>query len=551
VSERTAKRRRKSSSKPKKPVAISTLRKNTFVADKDVHPNALTTKILGSLNPVTRTDLSDATKIKGGPTIYFKPGYEAKYAVASTRLARALGMETVISHNAFAHMNDEDGAVSGQVLGVPVRSVGHNKVTQIPEDFVLNPNDGPTPQDFKRWLVSVGAAVIQKPDGQYYEVSDYVQNPINYKDPRIQKGMSDLQIFDAISGQIDRHGGNIYIDPATGKVTGIDDDASMKDLPWGVDRPYQKYPGLAPLVDRTTVQKVLALQPEDVPALLARQRNDLGELSEAQIQAAEKRLRDVQAYLGTLEGTPAIVDTWDDGTFATLMAQPDKSYLGRAERDYQLALAHTPIDGLATSVGPPLVAPPPLPWAAVRPTAGGAQPSPSNVPTSPRRPAIAQTRPRLRDQQLGDQQRRDQQPDNRQLVDQQRLDEFDAFPPLPTTPQLPVSTSSSSARAAVSRLAARTRGVGVAMERNQQESPRPPDVDLSESSSEPQDTVTTIENDTIENDTIENDTIENDTIQGATPPESPLRSTRLEDIERELKVINALLRDLTGQTGDV
>jgi hypothetical protein len=98
----------------------------------------------------------------------------------------------------------------------------------------------------------------------------------------------------------------------------------------------------------------------------------------------------------------------------------------------------------------------------------------------------------------------------------------------------------------VSRLAARTRGVGVAMERNQQESPRPPDVDLSESSSEPQDTVTTIENVT-----IENDTIENDTIQGATPPESPLRSTRLEDIERELKVINALLRDLTGQTEDV
>ena len=45
--------------------------------------------------------------------------------------------------------------------------------------------------------------------------------------PRIQKGLSDLQLFDAISGQVDRHAGNIYVDPETGTVTGIDDDRAF------------------------------------------------------------------------------------------------------------------------------------------------------------------------------------------------------------------------------------------------------------------------------------------------------------------------------------
>lgn len=519
----TATRRRKSSSKPKKPVTITKLRKNTFVADKDVHPNALTTKILGSLNPVTRTDLSDATQIKGGPTVYFKPGYTAKYAVASTRLARALDMETVISHNAFAHMNNEDGAVSGQVLGVPVRSVEHDTETHIPDEYNSNAKRGgdPTPEEIQNWLDSVGASVIQK-DGKYFEVSGYVQNPIEYTDPRIQKGMSDLQIFDAITGQIDRHGGNIYIDPATGKVTGIDDDSSMKDLPWGVGRPYQKYPGLPPLVDRTTAQKVLALRPEDIPNILAAQRNDLGELSEMEIQAAEKRLRDVQAYLRTLQGTPGIVDTWDGGTFASLMAQPDKTYLGRAQTDLQGALTHQPIDGMPTRVGPPLVAPPPLPWTPVTPTVG--QQNPSNLPTSPRLPTILGTRPRPGAQRLRAE----------QLGDQQLLDQIDNLPPLPAAPKKLGVSPNSPGRAALSRLASTQ--LRRAPEKKKEESA--PQVDDSgESTSESDITVTPVEND--------------QPTRSAQPIVSPSRPAEPTDIEKRVDALEALLHDLTGGSGNV
>ena len=37
----------------------------------------------------------------------------------------------------------------------------------------------------------------------------------------------DLQLIDALTGQVDRHGGNIFVDPKTGKVTGIDNDAAF------------------------------------------------------------------------------------------------------------------------------------------------------------------------------------------------------------------------------------------------------------------------------------------------------------------------------------
>ena len=86
MSERTATRRRKSSSKPKKPVPLT--RKATFVAGWDLAPSTTDTKMHGSANPVVRTTLNTSTQIKGGPTVYFKASGVPQYAVASTRLAR-------------------------------------------------------------------------------------------------------------------------------------------------------------------------------------------------------------------------------------------------------------------------------------------------------------------------------------------------------------------------------------------------------------------------------------------------------------------------------
>lgn len=53
---------------------------------------------------------------------------------------------------------------------------------------------------------------------------------VDYSDPRIQRGLSDLEVSDYITGQIDRHNGNIFVDRATGKVTGIDNDLGFPEV---------------------------------------------------------------------------------------------------------------------------------------------------------------------------------------------------------------------------------------------------------------------------------------------------------------------------------
>jgi hypothetical protein len=53
---------------------------------------------------------------------------------------------------------------------------------------------------------------------------------VNYSRPEIQRGLSDLQVSDFITGQVDRNPNNIFIDPVTGKVTGIDNDLAFPEV---------------------------------------------------------------------------------------------------------------------------------------------------------------------------------------------------------------------------------------------------------------------------------------------------------------------------------
>ena len=502
----TTTRQRRVSATFKKKVPLT--RKATFVGGWDLAPNATETKMLGSVNTVTRTTLNSSTTIKGGPDVYFKPSHMAQYAVASTRLARFLGMEDVISHNAFAHINGQDGVVSGQVTGVPVRTLEHDEETQVPPQYT-------SADDIAAWLAGQGSKVIQK-DGKYFKLTAFVFNPIDYKNPRIQKGMSDLQIFDAISGQTDRHGGNIFVNPQTGKVTGIDDDQAMTTSYYRVDEPQNQYPGLPPLVDRRTAEKILALRPENLEEFLKPRENDQGKLTPKERQAVEGRLRAVQEYLEKLGKAGGLVDTWDDNTYNRQMADPDKTYLGKAETDYHNAISGTSMDGYPTKAGPPLDAPPALPWAEARPTVGVGQRNPSNVPTSPRLPTTLGNRPRPVPRV------RKEQPDDQQLVDQ-----FDDLRPLPALPKLP----SSPANAAASRMVAEQRRRAAQTEKANEVSPRPMVDDLT-ASSEPKDTEVSTEGD--------------DPTRVVAPIVSPSRPDEPTDTETRVKVLTALLQDLTG-----
>ena len=149
--------------------------------------------------------LNDPTKVRGGPHVYFKEGaYGAKYAVASTRLARFLGMDQVIAHNAFATISEKN-VVSGEVPGVPVRKLEHNARrnggTRTRKGQMPSPRRGISSSG-----CSMRAAGWSSATGSSSSTRRPCSTPWTSRIPRIQKGLSDLQIFDAISGQLDRHG---------------------------------------------------------------------------------------------------------------------------------------------------------------------------------------------------------------------------------------------------------------------------------------------------------------------------------------------------------
>jgi len=373
-------------SKGGKPVKGNRPRAGTFVDEGDVVSGA-GKSMTGSANEVIKTKLAftmGKPKVGTSRTVFFKQhGDEApsQNAVASTRLARFIGMPDIIAHNAFARIRGVAGVVSGKVTGKPLQ--GNEFLREV------TPPEG-SPERIQEWAEAI--RLVQR-DGKYFAMSGVVFQPIDFKDPGVQKGMSDLQLFDALTGQTDRHGGNIYINPMTGAVTGIDDDFSFgKGQPADDVRGKKlndKYRGLPELVDESTAERILALNPNDLPAQLVQRENDTEKLRSADIAGAQLRLVQVQAYLQELKVAGKLRRSWNDDTYNQVLANPERSYLG-----YQAGLLDQARVGDAAADGSFKVADGP-----VIPTKPMRVNRPEREDTPPRPPA----RPRARQAVLPDQ----------------------------------------------------------------------------------------------------------------------------------------------------
>jgi hypothetical protein len=368
-------------------------RKNTFITEKDLKIKS--SGPVRSLNVVKRAALNKnappmrAALVGGKPTVFFK-AHDAEHAasqnaVASTRMARFLGMEKVIAHNAFANVKDTIGAVSGAVPGVPLYSEEKNKEVKFPWEAGLKKADIPD------WL---RAGQREERNGKYYEVSKKKYQWVDFSDPKIQKGMSDLQLFDAITGQVDRHAGNIYVDPTTGEVSGIDDDKSFgqgmaaDDLA-KTDIPGRFYRGLPPLVDEATAERLLdpeLVDPTKLPEILARRDVDTLPLTDKQIAEAVRRFDRVKQYLRDLQKAGALVGqngtSWGDETYQQALANPSHSYLGfQADMLEQVRQAAVNDPELEIVGAPRAPAPPPVPVGLnLAQILQGQQAPPQNVP---------------------------------------------------------------------------------------------------------------------------------------------------------------------------
>lgn len=145
---------------------------------------------------------------------------------------------------------------------------------------------------------------------------------VDYSDPDIQKGLSDLEVADYISGQTDRHAGNIYIDPATKKVTGIDNDmafpeVSREELQQRMEYDFKGTAGLPRQIHEDTAKKLLATDPD---ALADHLRNmpvpeGVEGLSDEAINGATQRLRELQTAIKTPGSGVEVVKEFNDDTY--------------------------------------------------------------------------------------------------------------------------------------------------------------------------------------------------------------------------------------------
>lgn len=131
---------------------------------------------------------------------------------------------------------------------------------------------------------------------------------LDLKHPETQRGLANLQLMDSLTGQMDRHEGNIFVDPKSGSVKGIDNDlafgkADRKQLD-GVGNTVSYRPSQ---VDEAAGQAVLDMSQPEYAKLLAGKDGDLGRLSGEEREAAIRRLVEMQDYIGGLKAQNKLI----------------------------------------------------------------------------------------------------------------------------------------------------------------------------------------------------------------------------------------------------
>lgn len=219
----------------------------------------------------------------------------AARAVASSRLDKALGTN-VIADEAFAEHDGQMGNVSATVAG---RSLMQNKV---------DANGKLAGQDLAQ---------------------------VDAKDPAYQKSMADLGMLDYLSGQIDRHAGNIFYDPKSGQAKGIDNDLAFgqfdhqSNVGLGFGNALDALPKQ---IDADTAKVIRDMTVSQFRASIEGRPGDPEALHPAEVKKAVERFQKLKLHIAELQKKGALVQTWDDQTYADACNDPDGTYLGRHEQ---------------------------------------------------------------------------------------------------------------------------------------------------------------------------------------------------------------------------
>ncbi len=292
--------------------------------------------------------------MQGGPRLSAR-------AVASSRLDKHLGLNVLAEEQFASHVNPkgalEHGAVSAEAFdgeGVPLSK---------------NYFETPSARDAAKESPSSHKKVKgkTKAENQYFKLTRNERLGVDWSDPAnidwknpetsarmatTQKSFADLGLMDAITNQKDRHSGNIYLNPKTGLVKGIDNDlafgqkvrdgdAALKPLTaeeYHSERRQNfgdRSVGLPSLIDVETAQRVLKLKGKDLDKILNDHQKNHEQLNPAEIEATKRRLKAVKNHIKQLQKDKKLVGQeggayekgWNQDTFNDTINSPNMSHL--------------------------------------------------------------------------------------------------------------------------------------------------------------------------------------------------------------------------------
>ncbi len=273
----------------------------------------------GSVNPVHK--VAYKSRIAGGSRKgYFKPDGQSAFsqegnsarAVASSRVDRALGFRQ-LAREEFAVHGTEKGSVSADL------GAGHAPLVQGNYDTPI--------AEGEEWMYPEGT--VKRVDGTLmWKGSEHVLEH-DFKNPATQKSLADLQLQDAITGQSDRHGGNIMINTKTGRARGIDNDQAFDRRfagqggrydPKELNEERDSYFGLPQQVDAGTAERLLGMRSKQYRKVVQGRADDPARLDDATVKDAVRRFQHVKKHVKGLKKDGKLVTDWDDAAYADATA---------------------------------------------------------------------------------------------------------------------------------------------------------------------------------------------------------------------------------------
>jgi hypothetical protein len=293
-------------------------------------------------------DIGDAAR---GIGIDEKDPRLAERSVATSRTAEMMGLSNVIAETKFATHAGKSGTVSEAAPGRSIVETSDLEVTDPAIKAELEKNPDTNFGDDKGMDPFGCPARYRKDpkDGKVYRKKGTTEiRSHDLTNPKTQKELNDLQWVDAITGQVDRHGGNIFIDPSTGTVKGIDNDAAFGSQESSDPAQFSTrklgashFAGMPTLIDADTARKIEGLDETDFRKRLAPL------LTEAEVEAAISRLKACKQRIQFLrlagsvvgEGPDQQYQEWGEKTYQEQTEESESSYLGRAVQNREEAEA--------------------------------------------------------------------------------------------------------------------------------------------------------------------------------------------------------------------